>query len=132
MRKQDGRNLQHVYSKVRESVRQSRLSLTRADKRRLVEVMNSPRSIFCFLCIILLFGFGSYYLMMDWKSVPSIEEHPDWMPGARAEWFYEPGREWELVLGNGFMSNIENIVVHLCLFFGFMRFVDLAVMWKLF
>lgn len=91
------------------------------------------RIYFCILTIFILWGLGSYVMVIDLGSVPrhgSVEwreQNPNWTVGMRPKQY--PERFWEWDIGNGFVSNIENIVMMLCEFFGFMRFIDLMKLW---
>jgi hypothetical protein len=89
----------------------------------------TPRIVFCMITILILWGLGAYVVCGDLTTVPRygseawIRENPNWSVGMKPPQY--PERFWEWNIGNGFVSNIENIVMMLCLFFGFMRFIDL-------
>ena len=67
------------------------------------------------LTILILFGIGAYIMVFDLGSVPRDGY----------EIANDPDRFWEINIGNGFVSNIENILMWLGEFFGFMRCLDL-------
>jgi hypothetical protein len=79
--------------------------------------------------ILILWGLGSYVMCGDLMTVPQygseafMRENPNWTMEMKPRQY--PERFWEWNIGNGFVSNIENIVMMLSLFFGFMRFIDL-------
>lgn len=68
-------------------------------------------------------------MCVDLNSVPRygseqwLIENPNWTSGMPPPSY--PERFWEWEMGNGFVSNIEHIIMMICLFFGFMRFIDL-------
>ena len=73
-----------------------------------------------FLIIIVLFGFGSTYLILDYCSIPSTESLM-WDGGFNrvTDMSYgEPDKCFKIGLGDGFISNIEHIFIHLSLMFG--------------
>lgn len=88
----------------------------------------TPRMNFCMITILILWGVGAYIVCVDLISVPRrthewYAQNPDWFAGKPE--FPQPERFWEWNMGNGFVSNIEHIVMIVFLFFGFMRFIDL-------
>jgi len=84
---------------------------------------HSKRTVFCMFTILALWGMGSYIVVFDLASVPKVSDDPEWYAGKKT--YQDPDRVWEWNIGNGFVSNIENIVMWLCEFFGFLRFLDL-------
>lgn len=93
------------------------------------ELELTPRIYFAFICIFILWGVSSYLICFDLATVPKrgsagfYEMYPDWYEGE--PYFPDPDRVWEWDIGNGFVSNIEHVVMVLFGFFGFMRFLDL-------
>jgi hypothetical protein len=86
-----------------------------------------PRKIvFIFGTMILCYSIGSFMVMFDLAQVPVINHdyarsHPEW----RVQDFEYPVQTWELRIGDGQVSALENILIWLPLLFGFMRTVDL-------
>ncbi len=88
------------------------------------------RLLFTFFTMMVCFGIGSYIMCTDLVSVPKKDSalwhelYPNHTAGI-ADKYEQEQRFWEWNLGNHYVSAIENIVMMLTLFFGFMRFVDL-------
>jgi len=85
---------------------------------------STPRMKFAMITILILWGLGAYMVTGDLCSVPKknqewLQEHPEYFIGKKE--YPDPDRVWEWNIGNGFISNIENIVMWLCLFFGFFK-----------
>ena len=82
-----------------------------------------------FIIIFLLFGFGSTYLILDYCSIPK-ESELMWEGEFKRDVdvsFGNPERAWEINLGNGFISNIEMIFIHLSLIFGCYEMLDFVM-----
>ena len=86
-----------------------------------------------FLTMLIFYGIGSYMVVFDLAQVPlyGSPEYLEFHNYTYDNWFWGmpppvyPERFWDFCIGDHFVSNIENIIMHLCLFFGFMRTIDL-------
>jgi hypothetical protein len=75
--------------------------------------------------MIVCYGLGSFMVCVDLARVPVIKqdyarEHPEW----RVQNLEFARQTWVFCLGDGEVTALENILVWLPLFFGFMRTVD--------
>ena len=84
------------------------------------------------LMAVILLAFGSIYLIIDYSSMPTKEERW-WNNEFRPVTYKELGdsrKSLKISLGDGFISNIESIFIHLSLLFGGMRLVDFLMSTK--
>ena len=87
--------------------------------------------IFNVITLMLCFAVGSSIMIADLMTVPKKgtpqfqEMYPNWTVGESVK-YEEQRRFWEWEMGNGYVSPIENAVMTLALFFGFMRMMDLV------
>lgn len=90
------------------------------------------RICFTMATMMLCYGIGAYVGCVDYMSVPVVgterwmRENPNHTVGTIK--IEDPKRVWEWDMGNGFMSNLESAVMLLSMFFGFMRTIDLIVL----
>lgn len=92
---------------------------------------NKKQSKTLFMAIILL-AFGSMYLIIDYSSMPTKEEKY-WngiFEPVTYKQFSDSRKSLKISLGDGFISNIESIFIHLSLMFGAMRLVDFMLSTK--
>lgn len=85
-----------------------------------------------FFMSLLLLGFGTYYLIIDYSSMPSKEDdmwNGIFEPVTYRE-FNDPSKSMTISLGDGFISNIESIFIHISFLFGAFRLVDFLFMFK--
>lgn len=79
------------------------------------------------LCMsMILLMFGSTYLIIDYCSMPSKEDKRwdgEFKPVTYKE-FGDSRKSFIIGLGDGFVSNIESIFIHISLLFGGFRLVD--------
>ena len=94
--------------------------------------------LFAWFTIFLFWGIGSYIMLADLRLVPTSTqlaqidpEMHEAMQSATAFNAMQERRFFEFEMGNGYVSAIENYVMMLMLFFGFMRFVDLNKLWRM-
>ena len=92
---------------------------------------------FCLFCIILLFGISSFLLISDYIQLPIkgsesfMKENPDYIvesPYIEKLVQENKSRFWEIKIGNGFISNIENVIIYVCMLWGIMRTIDLMIL----
>lgn len=79
-----------------------------------------------FIIVFVLFGFGSTYLILDYMSIPS-ETNLMWKGDFKKDIdisFGNPERAFEIGIGDGFISNIEMIFIHMTLIFGCYNLLD--------
>lgn len=86
----------------------------------------NKKIMFIFGTMILCYAVGSFMVMFDLSQVPVINHdyaraHPQW----RFQDVEYPAQTWELCIGDGEVSALENVLIWLPLLFGFMRTVDL-------
>lgn len=89
----------------------------------------SKKAIRQFIIVCVLLGFGSTYLILDYCSIPN-ETSLMW----EGEFKYETGKSYvtpsfvfKIGLGDGFISNIEMIFIHLSLIFGCFEMFDFVL-----
>jgi len=75
--------------------------------------------------MIACYGLGSFMVCVDLARVPVIDqdyarEHSEW----NVQNVEYPRQTWGFCLGDGEVTALENILIWLPLFFGFMRTVD--------
>ena len=89
---------------------------------------------FCLLCIILFFGISQFLLINNFMNIPVkgsydfIKNNPDYIRGFDYSFYYEVDYPdfWVVDLGNDHkITNIENIVIWIFMFWGFLRVIDL-------
>jgi len=92
-----------------------------------MEWSNKATKQFIIVCVLL--GFGSTYLILDYSSLPNTESLM-W----EGEFKYnidmsygDPQKAFIIGLGDGFISNIEMIFIHLSLIFGMYECFDFAL-----
>lgn len=93
---------------------------------RLERKPKSFNSLFITLGILLCIG--SYILMFDGVKLPSKFDDPEYIEGIRVfdKYINTPNpRYWEFNIGNGYISNIESIVIWLCYLWSLLRIIDL-------
>jgi len=106
------------------------------------------RLTFCMATMMLCYGIGCYIMVVDAMSLPVIgrhypleylQKHPLFWKELNISsirihyppWLREDKtRFWEWEMGDHFVSNIENAVMILSLFFGFMRTVDVIALFR--
>jgi hypothetical protein len=66
---------------------------------------------------------SSYILISEYMTIPINYHDPDYRIGQI--YIEDKSRFWEIDIGNGFLSNIENILIGVFWLWSFMRFVDL-------
>jgi hypothetical protein len=95
---------------------------------------SSKRLTFTMATMMLCFGIGAYIGCVDWMSLPRtdsfewLSENPDYMLGLPE--FEDKSRALEWDMGNGFMSNLETAVMLLSMFFGFLRLLDMLMLFE--
>jgi hypothetical protein len=85
------------------------------------------RMCFTFVTMMLCYAIGSYIMCADLTTVPKQDRDPSWYAGRPN--ISDKTRFWEWNMGNGYVSEIEHIVMMLSLFFGFLRTLDLLIEW---
>lgn len=89
----------------------------------------SNKAVRQFIILCLLLGFGSTYLILDYSSLPNTESLM-WEGEFKKDVDYsfgEPDKSFKIGLGDGFISNIEMIFIHLSLIFGMYECIDFAM-----
>lgn len=82
-----------------------------------------------FVIVCILLSFGSTYLILDYCSLPN-ETSLMWegeFKYATDRSFGESDKAFKIGLGDGFISNIEMIFIHLSLIFGMYECFDFAL-----
>lgn len=65
-------------------------------------------------------------MIFEYGTILKQENDPEWFAGREKFTKYEENKIfWEFNIGNGRLSNIEHMTIFLCLFFGFLRLIDL-------
>lgn len=85
-----------------------------------------------FIISMILIMFGSTYLIIDYSSMPSKEDRR-WNDEFRPITYRElgnPQKTLTIGLGDGFISNIESIFIHISLLFGAFRLVDFLFLFE--
>lgn len=77
-----------------------------------------------FAIVVVLMGFGTYYLMFSYLSLPDLRHDPDYYMGKQI--FPDPDKYFTFNPFDDHISNIENIMIHLCLFFGAINLFDIV------
>lgn len=93
---------------------------------------NDPKLLRIFFTMMLCFAIGSLIMCVDLHSVPKRDKFKPIMGvhEKRINQFEQERRFWEWNLGNGYVSASEHAIMLLCLFFGFMRTIDLNKRFK--
>ena len=86
----------------------------------------SKKAVRQFIIICVLFTFGSTYLIIDYYSLPN-ETSLMWegeFKYVTDRTYSDPQKTFKIGLGDGFISNIEIIFIHLSLIFGCFECID--------
>lgn len=93
-------------------------------------VFKNPDNSFCFImiCIIVLFGVSNIILIGNAVFMSKRGSNPDYIYGFNYEFYYDPVYPdyWRFDFFDKKISNIENIVMMICMLWGFMRLIDLS------
>lgn len=91
------------------------------------------RSSILVICVTMLlcYAVGCLFVVTDLASVPVhnddyYREHPEW----RVQDIEYPEATWEICLGDGEVTALENIFIWVSLLWGFMRTVDLVIRYE--
>jgi hypothetical protein len=75
--------------------------------------------------MIVCYSLGSFMVCVDLARVPVVnQDYARGNPGWRVQDVEYPRTTWGFCLGDGEVTALENILIWLPLFFGFMRTVD--------
>ena len=90
---------------------------------------NKEHSIlFCVVCICFFWGVSSFMLINDWIRIPLKVGDPDSF-AMRKNLYEKTGRfypdYWVINSFDGKITNIENIIIWIFMFWGFLRGIDL-------
>lgn len=67
--------------------------------------------------------------VFDYYSLEDPRMDPDWYAGIEHfDRYVSKGWDWSFSVGDGRISNLENIVYFVPMFFFFLRFIDLVVL----
>lgn len=89
---------------------------------------------FCLLTIIILFGVSMLILIPNYMNIPVrwsvdfLENNPDYVQGFDYSYYYEENNPdfWRIDLGaDRKITEIENIIILIPMFWGFLRLIDL-------
>lgn len=81
---------------------------------------------FILLSVIILFGIGSYMLIIEYGTIPQKVIDENYMYGLDHSRKLEKQPDfWTIDFKDQRISNIEHIIIFLCLFLGFLRLIDL-------
>lgn len=67
-------------------------------------------------------------LIGDYITIPKRSDDPDYIYGFDYSYHYEKKYPdfWSIKIGDGKITNIEHIIIWICLFWGFLRIIDLT------
>lgn len=96
------------------------------------------RILFCWLTIFLFWSISSYVIIADLRVVPTPTQLASTDPElyqitqSRLAWeAYEKEHFFDIEMGDGYVSAIENYILLITGLFGFMRFCDLTSLWRI-
>lgn len=83
---------------------------------------------FCLFCLIVFFGVSQLLLISNYVNIPKRGGDPNYIYGFNFETYYtrEYPDFWRIDLGTDHkITNIENIIIWIFMFWGFLRVIDL-------
>jgi len=83
------------------------------------------RILFTMLTMMICFGLSAYVMCTELISVPRKSQDPSWFAGKRDDMEQS---DWSYTAGDHKVSALENIIMVLGGFFGFMRLIDLMLL----
>ena len=90
-------------------------------------IKNKKKSLnFILISMFILFMVYQTVLIINYMNVPKISEKRDYIYGiSNYEYRVHKSFDWSINFFDKKISNIENIIIYICMLWGFMRLIDL-------
>ena len=81
---------------------------------------------FCLFCILIFWGVSGFMLIGDYMTLPRRTDDPDFIYGIEFNNIYSMEKDyWVICVGDGKITNIENIIIWVFMLWGLLRGFDL-------